>query len=525
MNEYSDRSELLSAPDRAGERDVSVPPAKRDGSSGATRVSDIDREVAEAMAGMAPADLAELRGEVVDSRDGETIAPRTELVGTVVGLSDREVFLEFGAKSQGVVPRSHFGQKETVEIGRRVDVIVERFDAESGLLIVSRKGAAQRATWTNLTVGMLVEGKVTGLNKGGLEVDLNGIRAFMPGSQVDLHPLKDISVLLGEKVKAEVIELDRRHKNILISRRKIMERDRAEARDKLKAELAVGQVRRGTVGNIMEYGAFIDLGGVEGLLHIRDLSWGTVGKVSDVLKPGQDVDVCILKIDAERDRVSLGLKQAQPDPWARVEETYPVGTQLKARVVRTADFGAFAELESGVEGLIPISEMSWGRLKRISEAVSIGDMVDVKVIRVEPAKRRIALSMKQSLSDPWGGVLESFAPQSLVRGKVTRLATFGAFVELAPGVEGLIHISELSDRHVKSCHEVVSVDQELEVRVLGVDQENRRISLSIKQVAAPISSSPSGDASMPVAHAAAPAKPDKKRKKPLRGGLSSHWEW
>lgn len=480
-------------------------------------LADIDREVADAMAAMAPSDLTELSGEV--GAKG-AIEAGHELIGTVTGVTGDDVFLQFGVKTQGILPRNQFGKKEVVQIGRRVDVVVDRFDEGAGLLMVSRKGALQRATWTNLTRGMIVEGKVTGVIKGGLEVDLKGIRAFMPGSQADVVPMKDISLLLNQIVRCEVMELDRRNKNVLLSRRKVQERELAEAREKLRAELAVGQVRPGVVRSITDFGAFVDLGGVDGLLHIRDLSWGTVEKVTDVLSTGQHVEVMILKIDTKRDRISLGLKQALPDPWVHVPEKYPVGTSLKVRVIRLADFGAFAELEPGVDGLIPLSEMGWSRVKHSADAVSPGSVVDCVVIRVEAEHHRIALSMKQAQADPWAGVFESFPVHSLVHGKVTRLADFGVFVEITPGVEGLIHISELSDRRVKSCSEVVEAGQEIETRVLGVDKDNRRISLSIKAVNAPTSTEAAA-----VAGPATPAKAAKKRKKPLRGGLASHFEW
>jgi small subunit ribosomal protein S1 len=471
------------------------------------------------MAAMDPVDLAELSGRVMSDATptGDIPDAGAEMTGTVVGLSDDEVFLEFDAKLQGVMPRSHFGKKEQVEPGRRVDVVVERYDEDANLLFVNRKGAVQRATWTNLAVGNVVEGHVTGVIKGGLEINLNGIRAFMPASQVDVAPMKDISVFLNQQIRCEVIDLDRRAKNVVLSRRKTIQKEQAEARERIKEELEAGQTREGVVANITDFGAFVDIGGVEGLVHIRDLSWGTVEKVSDVLSTGQKVQVKVLKVDEKRERISLGLKQAQPDPWSVVPERYPVGTELKARIIRTADFGAFAELEPGVEGLIPISEMGWERVRAASSVVSIGDLVDAVVIRIEPEKHRLALSMKQAQPDPWAGVLDTFSEQSLVTGRVTRLADFGAFVELAPGVEGLVHISELADRRVRSCSEVVSVGQEVEARVLGVDQENRRISLSLKQVAEP--ASPDATAS------AEPAKPKKKRKRPLRGGLTSHFDW
>lgn len=476
-------------------------------------MDEIDREVADAMASMAPDDLAELSGKVSSESKTE---PGTELIGTVVAISDEDIFLQFGVKTQGVMPRSQFGKKEPIEVGRRVDVVIDRFDQEADLLIVSRKGALQRATWTNLTKGMIIEGRVIGVIKGGLEVNVNGIRAFMPGSHASLEPMKDVSILLNQVVQCEVVELDRRAKNVIISRRKLLERERKEKRNELKNELAVGQTRKGKVRRITDFGAFVDIGGLDGLLHIRDLSWGTVEKVSDVIQVNQEIDVVILKLEPDRDRISLGFKQIQPDPWSKVEEHFQVGITLKARIVRIADFGAFAELEPGVEGLIPISEMSWAHIKNPATVVTVGDMVDVVVIRLEPQKRRVALSMKQAQEDPWSSVLESFTEKSIIKGKVTRITAFGAFVELVAGVEGLIHISEMSDKRIKSCSEVVQAGQEVEARVLGVDQDNRRISLSIKAV------HESAETTEPIT--AEKVKP-KKRKKPLRGGLASHFDW
>lgn len=488
--------------------------AEVDVAAAASALTEVDREVEAAMAEMDSADLAELSGGGPVSSDG--VSEGTELTGTVVNVSDDDIFLEFGAKSQGVVPRNQFGKKETIDLGRRIDVTVERFDGDSGLLIVNRKGAVQRATWTNLQSGMLVAGRVTGVVKGGLELDLKGVRAFMPASHASLGQLKDTSVLLNEVLECEVLEVDRKHKNVLVSHRKVLAKQRAAAKEELKGAIEPGQKRKGIVKTIMDYGAFVDLGGMDGLLHIRELSWGTVEKVTDVLSEGQEVEVIVLKYDREEDRISLGLKQAMPDPWSGLGDKYAEGTKLKARIVRLASFGAFAELEPGVEGLIPVSEMGWSRVRAPGEIVSVGDMVDAVVIRVEPDKKRMALSMKQAAADPWAGVLESFEPNTLVSGRVTRLADFGAFVELTPGVEGLIHISELSDKHVRTCGEVLQEGQEVQTRVLGVDGETRRISLSIKQVKEPTAAIPDLD-DLP--------KPQKKRAKPRRGGLSSHFNW
>lgn len=480
--------------------------------------SAIDREVEEAMASMDPADLAEITGGI----SGGAVKPGGEITGVIATVSDNEILLEFGPKLQGVMPRNHFGKKEPVEVGRRVDCTIDRHDAESGMLFVSRKGAAQRATWTNLQIGMLVEGRITGVIKGGLEVDLKGIRAFMPASQCDVIPLKDTSVLLNQVGQFEVVELERRSKNVIVSRRRVMERELLAKRDQIKQELDVGQVRHGVVRRIAEFGAFVDIGGIDGLLHVRDMSWGTVNRVTDVLSVGQEIDVAILKMDDAREKISLGLKQITADPWRDVETKYPVGTRLKVRVVRIANFGAFAELESGVEALIPISEMSWSRLHNAGEAVRVGDMVDAVVIRLELDKRRLAVSMKQAQADPWEGVFEGFEKDSVVKGKVTRLADFGAFVEVAPGVEGLIHISEMSDKRVNTCRDVVDVGQEVEARILGVDRENRKISLSIKALKTPSASAHVDDGA---SAARSPRPAPKARKKPLRGGLSSHFNW
>lgn len=476
--------------------------------------SELEREVATAMGSMDAAEMAELCGE---SSASDSVEPGTALTGRIVGLSDEEVFVEFGPKLQGTLPRAQLKEGEKVEVGAMISAIVDHRDKESDMLVLRRKGVVQKAKWDTLRKGMIVAGRVTGLIKGGLEVDLNGIRGFMPGSQASASPMRDISVLLNEQVRCEVIEVDKRGKNVVLSRRKLIEREQADAAKKLKAELAVGQIRAGVVRNITDFGAFVDIGGLEGLVHIRDMSWGNVDKVTDVLSIDQKVDVQVLKIDLKRGRISLGLKQMQPDPWTHAAERYPVGTALKVRIVRIVDFGAFAELEPGIEGLIPIREMSWSRIKMVSDAVNPGDMVDSVVIGAEFDRRRISLSIKQSQSDPWDGVLDDFEPNSLTKGRVTRLVDFGAFVELFPGVEGLIHISEMSDQRVRSSADVLKVDQEIEARVLGVDKDERRISLSLKQVKEPLAAATGSAPEAP--------QPPKKRKKPLRGGLSSHFDW
>jgi small subunit ribosomal protein S1 len=405
-------------------------------------------------------------------------------------------------------------------VGEPIEVVVDRYDRESDLLILSRKGHARSAAWDLLKPGDIVEGRVVGLNRGGLEVQLKGIKAFLPASHVDIMHVKDISIFLNEHVRCEVLEIDRRGKSLTVSRRKVLEKERAAQREQLLEEIEVGQVRKGVVGNLTEFGAFVDIGGVDGLVHISDLSHKQIKDPSEIVKTGDVVEVKVLKVQDSKGkkRISLGLKQTQPDPWDDIEGRFDVGSTHRARVVRLADFGAFAELADGIEGLIPVSEMAWSRVNRPKEVVEVGQLVDVSVIRVEPKRKRIALSMKQAQPDPWAEVMESYTPNATVDGKVTRIADFGVFVELAPGVEGMAHISELSDKRVKACSDVVKVGQEVKARVLKVDRESRRISLSLKPAPA------EREAAAAAAIDLGKAKPKKKDRK-LRGGLSSDWDW
>jgi small subunit ribosomal protein S1 len=478
---------------------------------------DVAREVDAAMAAMSSDDLAELTGLDQPQEVGDA-APGSRCKGKIAGIYEEDIFIDLGGKTQAIVPRSHFGKEEVLEVGREVEVLVERFDRDSGCLVVSRDGAVREARWESMAVGDIVEGRITGMNKGGLEVNLSGIRGFMPASQVDIAHVKDISVFLGQKWPCEIIELNRRDRNVLLSHKRVLERELAERKETLLGELSEGQIRKGVVGNLTAFGAFVDLGGVDGLIHISDLSYKQVNRVADVVQPGQEVEVKVLGVDKKRNRIKLGLKQVMPDPWAGVEDKYPLGSQVTVRVLRLEKFGAFVELEEGIEGLIPLSEMSWTRIGKAADVLEVSQMVKAVVIRVDAKERRIALSLKQVEADPWAGVFESFPKNSTQMGKVTKCEKFGAFVELAPGVEGLVHISELSDQRVRNCEEVVQPGQEVEVRVLDVDTEARRISLSIKATkeAAPGEGTPDK---------ATGAPKKKKRKKPLRGGLTSHFDW
>ncbi|HSU65615.1 MAG TPA: S1 RNA-binding domain-containing protein [Tepidisphaeraceae bacterium] len=432
--------------------------------------------------------------------------------GKVVSIGRDDVFIDLGGKSQGICSLMQF---DTVKIGEEFDFTVDRYDEREGLLILNRKGVvSSNVSWDNMEVGQIVEGTVTGMNKGGLEVEIKGMRAFMPAGQVDLYFQKDISTLIGQRVTVEVTQFDRHAKNLIVSRRVVLEREKEEARQKLMAELAEGQTRRGVVRSVMDYGAFVDLGGVDGLLHVSEMSHRRGRHPSEFVKVDDLVDVKIVKIDKETGKLSLSLKQAMPDPWANVETRYPVGTSLTGRVTRVEAFGAFVEVEEGLEGLLPVSEMSWQRIRHPSDVVKDGDTIKLVVISLDSNAKRMSFSLKQAGPDPWAQVKERYAIDMVVPGKVTRVVDFGAFVELEPGLEGLVHISELAPNRVRAASDVVKPGQEVQVRVLEIDKDARRISLSIRRAA-------EAPAPAPVA---APEPPGKKKKRPeLRGGLD--WNW
>lgn len=432
-----------------------------------------------------------------------------------------EVFVDFGGKSQGMAMISQF--EELPQVGQEMDFTVERFDPTEGLLIVTRKGAlSSNVSWENLEIGQIVEGLVTAMNKGGLELSIKSMRAFMPAGQVNLYFEKDISVYLGQKLTVEVIQFDRDARKLVVSRKTILERERDAARAKALEELAVGAVVRGTVRSVMDYGAFVDLGGVDGLIHVSEITHRRGAKPGDFVKEGDVVDVKILRIDKESGKIGLSLKQTMADPWVGAETKYAVGTQVTGRVARLAPFGAFIEAEEGLEGLLPISEMSWNRIKHPSDVVKEGDTLKLVVINLDLAAKKLGFSLKQAGPNPWADAAAKYARDSTVTGTVTRVVDFGAFVELEPGLEGLIHISELSDQRVRAAGDAVTVGQQVQVRVLEIDPKSRRVSLSIKQAGA------KGDAIRAAAKAAEERaeaekrrREERRRNKPLKGGL----EW
>lgn len=443
--------------------------------------------------------------------------------GQVMAIQGEDIFIDLGGKTQGILTVSQFGVDDPLpRIGSALDVTIEGFDPENGLLILSRQGAVMAAAWETLQEGQILEGRVTGLNKGGLELTLSGIRAFMPISQVEMFRVEDLTPYLNQKFRVQVSEIDRDDNNVIVSRRTLLELEAQEAREKTFESLAEGQTVKGVVRNIMPYGAFVDIGGVDGLLHVKDMAHSRVEDPNTIVQQGQTLELRVLKVDREARKVGLGLKQVLPDPWAGAGEKFIPDTVVSGRVVRLADFGAFVELESGVDGLIPISELTFERrIKHPSEIVNVGDMIKVRVMSVDLERKRISLSLKKVGDDPWTGAAVRWPEKSEVQGVVKRIAEFGAFVELVPGVEGLVHISELSNERVRSVGDAVKEGQPVKCKVLGVEEDRRRISLSIKQAgqeSAFYATPGSAAGSASSAEGEAP-KPPAKRKKPLKGGL------
>jgi small subunit ribosomal protein S1 len=413
--------------------------------------------------------------------EGEIVKAR------VLRVTDKSVILDVGFKSEGSVNRDEFKDPDSLQPGDEVEVYLENLEDDDGVVVLSKKKADFLRVWEKIREayeeGTAVPGTLTRKIKGGVTVDLMGVDAFLPGSQIALRRVPNIEDLIGETYEFKIIKLNKRRRNIVVSRRVLLEADREVKREKLKKELEVGQVRRGVVKNITDFGAFIDLGGMDGLLHITDMSWGRVGHPSEVVSIGDELDVKVLDIDWERERLSLGLKQLQPYPWTDVDKKYPVGSRVRGKVVSITNYGAFIELEKGVEGLVHISEMSWTRnVRHPSKMVTLGDEVEAVVLKVDPQEEKISLGMKQIEEDPWHTLPEKYPIGTRLAGKVRNLTSFGAFVEIEPGIDGLVHISDMSwTKRIQHPSEVVRKGDDVEVLILGVDADNKRISLGLKQ--------------------------------------------
>src|SRR5438105_5580969 len=408
--------------------------------------------------------------------------------GRVVHVGTSEVLVDVGYKSEGAIPIEEFHRHGALpKVGDQIEVYLEAKEDSEGLIVLSKDKADKIKVWDAITQAYEkatpVEGKVVEVVKGGLSVDV-GVKAFLPGSQVDLRPVKNLTAMIGQSIRAKVIKLNRRRGNVVLSRRAVLEEEREEKKKHTLEVLAEGMVLTGTVKNITDYGAFIDLGGIDGLLHVTDMSWGRVGHPSEIFQVGDQVDVVVLHFDRESGRVSLGYKQKSSDPWERVEQTFAPGTKTRGRVVSLTNYGAFIELEPGVEGLVHVSEMSWTRrVRHPSKLVNVGDEAEVIVLDVNRAAKRISPGMKQVEPDPWATIDERYRVGNRVSGKVRNLTDFGAFIELEPGVDGLLHISDMSwTRNVGHPSEVLKKGQELETQILNIDKDNKRISLGLKQI-------------------------------------------
>ncbi len=421
------------------------------------------------------------QGTMASIEEGEIVK------ATVQGIRDNMVVLDIGFKSEGTVPLEEFKDLPELKAGDQVEVLLEHLEDQEGSVVLSKKKADFMRVWERIRVAyetdQPVEGTLVKKIKGGVVVDLMGVDAFLPGSQIALRRVPNIDELLGQKYEFKIIKLNKRRRNIVVSRRVILEAERAGKREKLMKELQKDQVRKGVVKNITDFGAFIDLGGVDGLLHITDMSWGRISHPSELVHIGQELEVKVLDIDWERERISLGLKQLQSDPWKDVAAKYPVGTRVHGKVVSITNYGAFIELEPGIEGLVHISEMSWTRnVRHPSKLVSIGEAIEAVVLKVDPNEEKISLGMKQTEQDPWVVLPQRYPVGTRITGKVRNLTSFGAFVEIEPGIDGLIHISDMSwTKRVQHPSEVVKKGDTVDVVILNIDSDNKRISLGLKQ--------------------------------------------
>jgi small subunit ribosomal protein S1 len=410
--------------------------------------------------------------------------------GRIVQINDDEVSIDIGFKSEGVVPRNEFNNIDDLNPGDEIEVFLEKVEDSEGKLVLSRKRADFVRVWERIVKAYdnqeVLKSTITRRIKGGLVVDLLGLDAFLPGSQVDVRPVRDFDALIGRELDVRVVKINHPNENVVVSHKVLLEENLAEQREEILSKLEKGLVLEGIVKAITDFGVFVDLGGVDGLVHITDLSWGRVNHPSEVVKLDETIKVVVLDFDEERRRISLGLKQLTPHPWENIDEKFAVGQRVTGKVVSLTDYGAFVELERGIEGLIHISEMSWTQhVKHPSQMVSLGQMVDVQILNIDKDEKKISLGMKQLEPDPWDALLEKYPVGSVHKGVVRNLANFGVFVELEPGVDGLVHISDLSwTKKLRHPGEMVKKGQELDVVVLGIDREQRRISLGHKQVQA-----------------------------------------
>ncbi len=435
-------------------------------------------------------DESSVKDEVKDQYLGSIsdISENQVLSGRVIGMNEKVILIDIGFKSEGLIDRSEFPEDAIPQIGDQIDVYLEYLEDRNGNLVLSKEKADFMRNWKEIReyydTGEIFSCKIIKRIKGGMIVDINGLPGFLPGSQIDVRPIKDFDNFLDKDIEVRVVKLNEARKNIVVSHKVIIEDSLQEKREEFLSKIKVGQIIEGRVKNITDFGVFIDLGGIDGLLHITDLSWGRVNHPSEIVELDETISIKIIDYDESKQRVSLGLKQLMPHPWENVEDTYPIGSKVKGKIVSLTNYGAFVELEAGVEGLIHVSEMSWTRhIKNASEIYSIAEEVNAEVLSIDKDDRKISLGVKQLGPDPWDNIQERYIIGTLHKGKIINITQFGVFVELEDGIEGLIHVSDLSwTKIIRHPKEMVQKDEDIEVSIIEVSREKRKISLGLKQI-------------------------------------------
>ena len=425
--------------------------------------------------------------EALKERGALPFAAGNIVKGTIIEVRPKEVLVDIGYKSEGVISANEFEDIKAVKVSDEIDVLIEKLEDKEGMVVLSKEKAEFKKNWERiLTIcneGGTIAGKVKGVVKGGLVVNI-GVEAFLPASQIDVSTPKNLAQYVGNTYDFKVVKINQERQNIVLSRRELIEQERVERRQKLLGEMTPGDIRKGTVKNITDFGAFIDLNGIDGLLHITDMSWGRIGHPSELLKVGQDIDVVVLDINREKERVSLGLKQKLANPWDNIEQKYPVGAKVKGRVVNLVPYGAFVELEPGVEGLVHVTELSWTkRVAKPSDVLKQDQEIEAVVLGINRDEQKISLGLRQLEANPWDKAQEKYPPATHVKGKIRNLTSYGAFIELEEGLDGMIHVSDISwTRKINHPSEVLKKGDEVEAVVLEVDKANQRIAVGIKQL-------------------------------------------
>jgi small subunit ribosomal protein S1 len=411
----------------------------------------------------------------------------TIIKGHILEMRPREVLVDIGYKSEGVVSLSEFDDLDTVDVGDEVDVLLERLENDEGMVVLSREKALHRQNWEKIVKVFegdgLIKGKVRSVVKGGLMVNI-GVEAFLPGSQIDITPPKDLNQFVGNTYDFKIVKINDDRKNVVLSRRELIEQERTEKRQRFLESVKVGDIVTGSVKNLTDFGAFIDLIGIDGLLHITDMTWGRLSHPGEMLKVGQEVTVKVLDINKEKERVSLGLKQLQSNPWDKIEERFPIGRRVRGKITNLVPYGAFVELEEGVEGLIHVSELSWTkRIVRPADVLNAGQEVEASVLGVNKEEQKISLGLRQLEANPWDEIEKKYPPGTVVKGKVRNMTAYGAFVEIEEGIDGMIHVSDMSwTRKINQPSEMLKKADEIEAVVIDIDKQNQRISLGMKQL-------------------------------------------